>query len=163
MKILLKNHPVSVVLAGLRWRWGGMWNRCVEAVASDSILTVVEWGCVMRRDDDLARQILLEIEEMPDPIYEFGLLYGVPPEYRVRYYHLRLLADAGFLEESGQNGGMWRITNAGHDFLNLIRRPEAWERAKTAARGLSGFSLGILRDIALGYARQELARLGLPI
>ena len=138
-------------------------NRCTDSVAADSILVILTWGEQMQRDDDLARQILLDIEALPDPLYEFGLYYGTAQEDRIRYYHLRLLADAGFLEESGETGGMWRITNAGHDFLNLTRKPETWERAKAAARGLSGFSLGILRDIALGYVRQELTRLGLPL
>jgi hypothetical protein len=90
-------------------------------------------------------------------------LIGATPQDRIKYFHLRLLADAGFLEESGRSGGVFRMTNAGHDFLSVIRSDTAWARTKEAARPLMGASLGMLRDIALGYARQSLRDMGVPI
>lgn len=139
------------------------WNRCPDRVATDSVMAMLGWSIAMKRDDDLARQILLEIEAHDDPLYVCALHSGSDQGERIRYYHLRLLVDAGFLEESGKQGGVFRITNAGHDFLALTRQSEAWEATKAGARMLGGASLQMLLRVAEGYALRKLAELGVPV
>lgn len=139
------------------------WNRCPDRVETDSVMAMLGWGIAMKRDDDLAREILLEIEAHDDPLYVCALHSGSDQAERIRYYHLRLLVDAGFLEESGKQGGVFRITNAGHDFLALTRQSEAWEATKAGARMLGGASLQMLLRVAEGYALRKLAELGVPV
>lgn len=90
----------------------------------------------MRRDEDYSRSLLQELEADHDWIVMSGIHLNSSDEDRTRYYHLRLLADAGFLEESGKHGGVFRITNAGHDFLEITRTPERWSAIKVAAKSV---------------------------
>lgn len=136
-------------------------NRCPPHVATDSVMEIISWGQGVERNDDMIRQLLLDIEAQPDPLYLMPLHLGMTPEERVRYYHMRLLVDAGMLEESGKNGGVFRMTNAGHDFLALTRQSQAWEAVKTAAAKLGGASVQMLLQIAEGIARQKLAEIGI--
>lgn len=117
----------------------------------------------MKRDDDRLRTLMFEIEAHEDPLYVFFLSFDSGRSERETYYHLRLLCDAGFLEETGETGGEFRMTNQGHDFLASVRDDTVWRKTRTAAAHLSGTSLGILHDIAVGYVRQKLRELGVPI
>lgn len=136
-------------------------NRCPPHVTTDSVMEIIRWGQAMERNDDMIRQLLLDIEAQPDPLYLMPLHLGMTPEERVRYYHMRLLVDAGMLEESGKAGGVFRMTNAGHDFLALTRQSQAWEAVKAAAAKLGGASVKMLLQIAEGIARQKLVDMGI--
>ena len=86
----------------------------------------------MKRDMDLARRILLEVEAMTadDPVKQ----YGTPEEA----LHVALLKEAGLLEayvaedEAGRPhvGIPLRLTWAGYDFLDAARSDTAWKKAK---------------------------------
>lgn len=117
----------------------------------------------MRRSDDMLRALLLELEEYHDPLYPFPSVSGMSPEDRIKHFHLRLLCDAGYLEESGRSGGMFRITNAGHDFLVLTRSNEAWSAVKMAASSLGGASVRMLGEIAYALAKDKLRQIGVPL
>lgn len=117
----------------------------------------------MKRDDEYIRDLMLEIEAQDDPLYMCQNGLGMSAEQTREYYHLRLLADAGLVEETGKYGGVFRMTNAGHDFLAAIRSETSWNRVKATAATVSGAGIGVLRDIALGYVRQELTKLGIPL
>src|SRR5690606_19796994 len=71
---------------------------------------------LMRRDDELLRKLMLDFEAQDDPLLVHAQTLGADEEDQKIYYHLRLLADAGFLQETGRTGGVFRMTNAGHDF-----------------------------------------------
>lgn len=137
-------------------------NRCPGRVVTDSVMAIISWEQALERNDDMIRQILLDIEAQPDPLYLMPLYHGMPDEERTRYYHMRLLVDAGMLAETGKNGGVFRITNAGHDFLAVTRQNEAWQAIKAGGAKLGGASLQMLFQIGEGYARQKLAELGVP-
>ncbi len=138
-----------------------------DALTESARAEIVGWllagGCALKRDDDLLRDLMFRIEAHDDPLflYEPGMEGG--DDKRRTYYHLRLLADAGFLEETGRNGGVFRMTNQGHDFLAVIRSDTAWQRTKDAVRPIAGVSLGVMRDVATAYARQTLRDMGVPI
>ncbi len=86
----------------------------------------------MKRDLDLARLILLEQEA------------GSPPKDLEKYseaeilYHVAILAEAGLIHahvlenESGDvcQAVIYRLTWAGHDFLDATADPTLWQRVR---------------------------------
>lgn len=111
----------------------------------------------MRRDDDLIRELLFEAEASEDPL--FG---PFDDEDEKRYEHARLLCDAGLFQQV--QSGVFRMTNQGHDYLAAIRSEGIWKKTKETASTMGGVGLGIMKDIATAYVRQELAtRLGMPL
>lgn len=117
----------------------------------------------MKRDDDLVRKLLLDMEASPNPDFLFAVTISMSPEDRKTLYHLRLLVDAGFLVESGRNGGVFRITNSGHDFLAAIRDEASWGKVKRASGALGQVGLGVMREIGVGYLRAKAKEMGIPI
>ena len=116
---------------------------------------------VMRRDDDLVRKLMLDFEDQDDPLMVVTM--GDDEDGERVYYHMKLLADAGLLEESGRSGGVFRMTNAGHDFCAAIRDDTIWRKTKDASASVAGVSLGIMKDIGVGYLRAKLAAMGVPL
>lgn len=96
----------------------------------------------MRRDWDVIREVLSEIEGLTPPTREeFG--YGVHRGYvadQAKVEHAKLLLEAGFIrgiETSTLEGfGLLspELTWAGHDLLDTIRSRRVWEQIKTTAR-----------------------------
>jgi hypothetical protein len=89
----------------------------------------------MKRDLDLIRTILLEIEKNDNP------LRSIPIE-AVGYaseeisYHVMLLAQAGYISAdnvSHMRGIVWKpksLTWAGHEFLDATRNGKVWNQVK---------------------------------
>lgn len=116
----------------------------------------------MRRDDDLIRELLFEAEASDQPYLLAALHLNSTKEELNRHKHAVLLCDAGFFQEI--NKGVFRITNQGHDYLDAIRSEGVWKKTKAAASTMGGVGLGIMKDIATAYVRQELStRLGMPL
>ena len=128
-----------------------------------SLLVILRMEAEMRRDDDYIRELMLELEACDEWVIFFQLLDDSDAVATRRYYHLRLLADAGFLEETGRHSGNFRITNSGHDFLGLIRDDTIWGKTRHAVSHLGGASLQMLSTVAEAYLRQGLAKLGVPL
>ena len=116
----------------------------------------------MKRDDEYIRELLFEAEESNEP-YQMAVLYmNMPPEELKRHQHFELMVDAGLFQ--AVNSGVYRMTNQGHDYLNAIRNDTVWEKTKAGASQLGGATLGIMKDIAISYLKQELSeKLGLPL
>lgn len=100
----------------------------------------------MKRDMNLIRDLLNIIDhaDYPGVINRYGLN---PYEPRVQY-HLRLLSEAGFIRGVGQTSDgaiSVRLTWQGHEFLEMTRSDEIWERAKRfvieRTQGLSAAAL----------------------
>jgi hypothetical protein len=111
----------------------------------------------MKRDIDLARQLLLDIENRGADCSVSVLRTGPnhEAEERVRY-HLRLLIDAGLLKEVDRTTGgvpCVRLTDAGHEVIELTRSESRWHEAKSECRERSGGqSLLAIRGILLQWA-----------
>jgi hypothetical protein len=119
----------------------------------------------MKRDMELIRQMLLAAEAHPD-----AHLYSFPPEVQADapaiQVHARMLVDAGFLvQEKTAAGGRygWRMTWAGHEFVDEIRDPEIWRKTKEGAEQVGSWSIKLLGELAAGFVRMKAADLGLPI
>lgn len=130
----------------------------------------------MKRDMDLARKILLMIEECPEASFEQPMNNaddeGDEDEDGSRFrvedckpdlasYHVKLLAEAGLIEArdaSTMSGDDWwpvSLTWAGHEFLDASREPGRWEKAKKLVMDKTGslsFEVlkAVLRDQMMG-------------
>lgn len=91
----------------------------------------------MKRDLDLIRRILLDIEAHGDSSSSkrpgFGDLGDNGHDPEAIQYHVQLMHDAGLIVADELVPGQWwpeRITWAGHEFLDLARNDALWERTK---------------------------------
>lgn len=111
----------------------------------------------MKRDIDLARQLLLDIEQRGADC-SVSVLRTNPShdvEERVRY-HLRLLIDAGLLKEVDQTSNgvpCVRLTHEGHELVELARSDARWRDAKCACHDRTGgLSLTVIRGLLARWA-----------
>lgn len=116
----------------------------------------------MKRDDDYIRALLMECEASSD-IYILATLHmNSSPEGLKRHHHAELLCDAGLFKS--ENKGVYRMTNQGHDYLAVIRNDTIWTKTKAGAAKVGGTTLGMLKDIAVAYVKQEATeRLGISL
>ena len=109
----------------------------------------------MKRDIDLIRKILLEIEASPEPNRWINLdLKGYSPTQVS--YHVKLLAEADLIEAenvSSTTNFEWKpkcLTWEGHEFLEASRDEGLWEKAKSLILGKGGtLSFDVLRQVLI--------------
>ncbi|MBN9142438.1 MAG: hypothetical protein BGP00_07015 [Novosphingobium sp. 63-713] len=126
----------------------------------------------MRRDMDLIRDLLIEIEDGKS-VYELitqeiADILDIPdattlPKEDVSRVegHLKMLADAKFISLKPFGGGYWKIediTWAGHDFIDSVRDPEIWKKTKEGASKAGGFSAELLKDLAKGLLKTQIEK-----
>lgn len=109
----------------------------------------------MKRDDDCIRALLIEAAETEDG--SLIAILGLTPnaEDEKRYSHSKWLADYGFFDEL--EGGIFRITEKGSDFLTVIRDETVWTQTKYAAAAVGEIGLGAVMDIAVSYYEQAMS------
>ena len=115
----------------------------------------------MKRDMDLVRKILLEIEKHP---YTGGWIDVHLEEYTSEevVYHLKLLAEAALIEahdvssHSGMDLRPVRLTWEGHEFLDAARDDTRWNKAKETITKVGGISLEIVKLLLLDLMKTEL-------
>ncbi len=122
----------------------------------------------MKRDLDLARQLLLDIEnrgtDCSVSVLRSGSNYPSNPqsEEQIRF-HLRLLIDAKLLKEIDRTSAgvpCVRLTHEGHELLELVRSESRWREAKYACQErLGGLSLSVIQGILFRWAVAAPARL----
>ena len=76
-------------------------------------------------------------------------------------YHLRLIGEAGFVEELGQGFASGdfrfrRLSWAGHDFLDSVRDADIWKATKQGVDDAKGFTFDMLRDLAKGLLKKKI-------
>jgi predicted secreted protein len=114
----------------------------------------------VKRDDDYLRKLLFEFEAQEDWLIIAVETLSMSQEERKRQYHVLLATDAGFVAQAGKY--TYRLTAAGHDFLDAVRNEGIWEKTKEGAATVGGTTLGIMKDIAVAYVKQAAAeKLGL--
>jgi len=90
----------------------------------------------MKRDMDLAREILFQVETSGDPIEWVEIAVDGHSEEEISY-HIKLLCQANLIEAndcSSMNGKSWKATSltwTGHEFLDAARNENLWNKAKT--------------------------------
>jgi hypothetical protein len=123
----------------------------------------------MKRDMDLAREILLKIED--DPLFTGGMhsvsaaAFGIKGHTDEEFnYHCVQLVEAGFLDGNKNMAGhgiamIGKLTWKGHEFLDDIRDPGVWQKTKERTKGITSVGVAFLGEIAKAEIR---AKLGLP-
>jgi len=117
----------------------------------------------MKRDMDLVRTILLEIERYPNPEGPGGILQIDNKDQKDVNYHVYLLHNAGLIvaADASSNGGLeWfplRLTWAGHEFLDAARDDGIWQTAKDKVLSRVGsLSFETLKQLLLRLATEQL-------
>ena len=97
----------------------------------------------MKRDMDLIRTILIEVEKLPpEPGFHNVSVPGYTEEEIT--YHVELAHEAGLIEAVGLtslDGVCWkprRLTYQGHQFLDAARSDTVWEKAKNTLLSTAG-------------------------
>lgn len=116
----------------------------------------------MTRDDEYIRDLLMEIEADEDPhVYIFEAMSPSKEDLK-RNYHIELLCDAGLM--TFRAGSTYRLTNDGHDYIEAIKSNTVWKKTKDGAAQVGGATLGMMKDMAIAYLRQEAAeKLGIAL
>ena len=97
----------------------------------------------MKRDMDLARQIMLELEQVPFT-GDWMLLSVEGHNAGAVSYHVKLLAQAGLVEAekiSDFEGDSWMpvsLTWQGHEFLAAAKNETIWQKAKNFIQDKGG-------------------------
>ena len=115
-----------------------------------------------KRDFDRIRELLLMAEAIPaDESDDFNAGYVDLMENLSSSdgYQLGLMKDAGLIEGSGASDGFFRITFAGHDFLDSVRDNSLWEKTKAAVADTGGnATLEIVKGLAVGFLRNKVEK-----
>ncbi len=127
----------------------------------------------MKRDMDLARNILLKIEGgqkvFETASTETAAMLGFTPEGAMTREeadqldgHLKLLEQAGFIEIDARMGGgavlVDGLTWNGHEFLNTIRDEEVWSKTKDQAKKAGTGAIEFVWSIAKDVTKSEIKR-----
>jgi hypothetical protein len=117
----------------------------------------------MKRDMDLVRLLLQRSEN--DAEAEAACKQYAE---NVRAYHVQLLIDAGLVQGVTMTGGdgtitraiVFRLTWAGHEFLDAVREDTLWAKAKQyVIKPGASWTFDLLKEWAKHEVKQ---RLGLP-
>jgi hypothetical protein len=125
----------------------------------------------MKRDLELARQLLLDIEANGADCSVSALRIGTAHEPSIHHatderirYHLRLLIDAGLLKEVDRTAAgvpCVRLTHEGHELLELTRNETLWREAQQLCLDRTGgLSLSAIRTLLTRMAAAP--RMSLP-
>ena len=117
----------------------------------------------MKRDMDLARDILFAVEKSDDDPLGWIELKLPGRSSKEVAYHVMILAEAGLIEAqdlSSMDGFDYkpkRLTWHGHEFLDAARSDILWERAKKETlKQTGGLSLDLLKAVLLHLGKQAL-------
>jgi Hypothetical protein (DUF2513) len=116
----------------------------------------------MKRDMDVLRQILFEVESWNDLGPKTVAIDGVEDIQLNR--GVEMLYDAEYLEGIASSSyqrqykriAVRDLSMKGHDFLDSIRDPDVWNKTKKGAETAGVFTLELLRDLAKGFAKKQI-------
>jgi hypothetical protein len=127
---------------------------------------------LVKRDLDLIRDLLRAINDLEpedavaSPWKQLQISNRTYSEIR---YHTRMLLERRFLYEEavildalGASSDVVvktrpdAITDSGHDFLDSVRDPEIWAKTKKGAAAAGGFTIDLLKDLALGFVKKQI-------
>jgi hypothetical protein len=124
----------------------------------------------MKRDMDLIRKILLQIEESESSDIPKDLSIEGYTREQIKH-HLKLLSDRKFItpeysevrelgsvSTSGtEDNRPRRLTDEAYDFLDAIRSENVWKKTKDSiTKNGGGFVLGVVKDLATSILRKEM-------
>jgi hypothetical protein len=117
----------------------------------------------MKRDMDLSRQILLEIEKSPSVTGYIEIILPGKTNDEISYT-IKLLSEANLIEAKNltdSTGFDWKaisLTWQGHDFLDSARDNTRWEKAKSIAIKKAGtLTFEVLKQILASLIKGEIS------
>lgn len=122
----------------------------------------------MHRDDNLLRQLMLDLEQASTCVTKSHIVKGFTQEQVG--YHLALILKSGFAEGIGpaylSDGSdptipsaviIKRLTPDGHDFISNLRDDAVWATVKERAKAVGGsVSLEVLKQLSVVVVKQIL-------
>lgn len=116
----------------------------------------------MKRDMDLIRQILLDVEAKEDMLPRPFHVEGYPKEQVS--YHVILLGEAGLIEARHMSTQQdvvptaypVRLTWEGHEFLGAAKNDTAWQKAKLVFTDKAGgIAYAVLKEFLIQAMKQS--------
>ena len=111
----------------------------------------------MKRDMDLVREILLEVESWSNAFKWRKVVISERDPAEVGW-HVGIMTDAGLLigNRSGmEDGRVCRLTWEAHEFLDNARDPQRWEAAKkTVSEKAGAVSFDVFKALLIQLARK---------
>jgi hypothetical protein len=115
----------------------------------------------MKRDMELVRLILIEIEKQPkyQPIIDLAINGYTPEEIN---YHIMLMREAELIvatDISANDKLDWiidRLTWQGYEFLEASKNTDAWNRTKEIMAKSGGFVFEVAKSILIKLVTQQL-------
>lgn len=114
----------------------------------------------MKRDMDLVRLILLEMEKQPAVIAYSDLIIDDYSQDEITY-HIILLDEAGLIiakDQSTMGRINWipqRLTWEGHEFLEASRDDNNWTKAKDIMAKSGGFIFDIAKEVLIQIIKNK--------
>lgn len=109
----------------------------------------------MKRNIDLVRKILLEIEKKEKPEGWLNIEFSDFSDAEISY-HVKILTEAGFIESRNhttKDGFNWvpvNLTWEGHEFLDASRNENIWQKTKKIIGENAGStSFAILKELLI--------------
>jgi hypothetical protein len=117
----------------------------------------------MKRDMDLVRKILLEIERQPFTHGKITLEIEGYSREEISY-HVLLLSEANLIEAevSARASAEYkpiRLTWQGHEFLESVRDEARWNKLKDIMGRVGGFVYEIARPVAIELLKSQVSLL----
>jgi hypothetical protein len=119
----------------------------------------------MRRDLDLVRRILLDLEgraDHPETSSGWSNLVDQGFELDAIQFHVQLMNDAGLIQADELVPGQWwpeRVTWAGYEFLDAARNETLWNEARRRVeRSVGSAPFEIVRELLVSMAREDVKR-----
>ena len=115
----------------------------------------------MKRDMDLARKILFEIEKAPLTTGWVDLKFDDYTEEEVSF-HVKILSEAGLIDAENIGHGAttkWKakgLTWEGCEFLDAARDNGRWEQAKGVMSKVGGFGFEIIKLLLVELVKAQL-------
>lgn len=119
----------------------------------------------MKRDMDLIRFILLELEQSETWGHPGEMEFPNYSDKQVNFHQLLAieagLADGDIFEEYGADPHVMinRLTWKGHEFLDASRESSRWEKAKGIADKAGGLTLDAMLEVLKKLAAQQFQNL----
>lgn len=153
-----------------------------EAIKHATTNKPTEGNIIMKRDMDLIRSILMEIETDQQinghfVLSDADIMSNLNAERPAVQYHLRLLMDAGYIEgkdlladtnkiqvgdgasifrESGSSITISRLTWEGHEFIDSVRDNNVWAKTKGYLKDVGGVGIDVLKDVAKAVVKDQI-------
>jgi hypothetical protein len=115
----------------------------------------------MKRDMDLARKILFEVEKTPFKVGWTDVTLVGYSEEEISY-HIMILSEAGLLHAMNIGHGatnIWKATFLsweGHEFLDAARDNGRWEKVMAIVTPIGGFVFEIVKPLLVDLMKAQL-------